>query len=155
CTLYHLLAATPPFGGVEHGSWLAKMKAHLETPVPPIRQCRPEVPRALVVVLDRMLAKNPADRFTIPAEVAAALQAFIAGSDLARLLEPVALRAKQTPPAFQKTPRPAASRRRFLDVARRYVRMPTLVGCGVLLAVAFVLGPRLWNSKLFVLFENC
>jgi serine/threonine protein kinase len=172
CTLYHLLAGTPPFGGAKHGSWLAKMKAHLETPCPPICQWRPEVPGELVAVLDRMLAKNAADRYAIPAEVAAALQPFTAGSDLARLLEPVAAPARQallitqhgakpasvqTPLVFQETPSPATRLMRFLElVARRYVRIPTLVGCGILLAVAFVLGPRLWNSsRSFVLFENC
>jgi serine/threonine protein kinase len=162
CTLYHLLAATPPFGGAGHGSWLEKMKAHLEIPCPPIRQWRPEVPEELVAVLDRMLAKNPADRFTIPAEVAAVLQPFTAGSDLARLLQPVtaptqrALRVTQpraspapaqTPPAFQETPPPTTRRERLRKlVTRRSVQIASLAGCGLLLAVALVLWPRFWNS---------
>src|SRR5262249_29648776 len=37
-------------------------------------------------VLDRMLAKDPADRFRSPAEVAEALRPFTSGSDLAGLL---------------------------------------------------------------------
>jgi tRNA A-37 threonylcarbamoyl transferase component Bud32 len=174
CTLYHLLAATPPFGGAGHGSWLQKMEAHVKLPVPPIRQWRLDVPVELVAVLDRMLAKNPADRFTIPAEVAAALQPFTAGSDLARLLEPVAAPTQrallvslpgaspapaQPPAALQETPPPATRRERFLElVARRDVRIATLAGCGLLLAVAFVPWKRLWNSPqslVGVVLENC
>ena len=52
----------------------------------PVRQLRPEVPDALAAVLDRMLAKDPADRFATPAEVAEALEPFSTGSDLASLL---------------------------------------------------------------------
>jgi serine/threonine protein kinase len=162
CTLYHLLAGTPPFGGLRHSSWLKKMRAHLETPVPPIQQHRPEVPGELVAVLERMLAKDPADRFTTPAEVAAALQPFTAGSDLARLLAPgaagsgqsqLALRpvpstdAAERMPTFQETPAPATRRGRIPELVRRhYGRLATVAGCGLLLAAALVLGPRLWNA---------
>jgi serine/threonine protein kinase len=139
CTLYHLMAATPPFGGAEHGSWLKKMEAHVKLPVPPIRQWRPEVPGGLVAVLDRMLAKNPAERFAVPAEVAAALQPFTVDSDLVRLLEPVAAPARH---ALLVPPPPATRRERFLElVARRYVLIATLGVCGLLLAVGLVLWP--------------
>jgi hypothetical protein len=158
CTLYHLLAGTPPFGGAAYSSWLQKMKAHLDTPVPPIRQWRPEVPAKLVGVLDRMLAKNPADRFATPAEVAAAVQPFAAGSDLARLVQPGAGPTQQAQlapqpgpgpapaqpiPAFQKARRPSAGRKPFPKlVTRRSLRLAALAGCGVLIAAALVLWPR-------------
>jgi len=86
CTLYHLLAGTPPFAGRKYGSLLQKLRGHVDTPHPPITGVRDDVPRGLAAVLDRMLAKDPADRFATPAEVAEALSPFAAGVDLARLV---------------------------------------------------------------------
>jgi hypothetical protein len=54
------------------------MKAHAEAPVPPIRERRPDVPEELAAVLARMLAKDPAERYATPGEVAVALQRFAA-----------------------------------------------------------------------------
>jgi urea transport system substrate-binding protein len=42
--------------------------------VPPIREVRPDVPQGVVAIVERMLAKKPAQRFSTPAEVAAALE---------------------------------------------------------------------------------
>src|SRR5262249_11418713 len=54
--------------------------------LPPIRTARPEVPAELAAILDRMLAKKPADRFATPAEVVAALEPFTHGADLPLLI---------------------------------------------------------------------
>jgi hypothetical protein len=83
-TLYFLLTGSPPFGG--HRSWLEKLRAHAEAPVPQVRRRRPEVPAALAALLERMLAKRPDDRPATPGEVAGALQPFAAGADPAALL---------------------------------------------------------------------
>jgi serine/threonine protein kinase len=85
CTLYELLAGEPPFTGPAYVSAFLKMRAHVEAPLPPIRQRRPEVPKRLASVLERMLAKDPARRFASPARVVAALQPFASGADLAGL----------------------------------------------------------------------
>ncbi len=86
CTLYHLLAGHPPFGRDGYDNVFRKLTAQMQEPVPPIQACRPEIPAALASVLDRMLAKNPAERFGTCAEVAAALQPFTDGCDLPALL---------------------------------------------------------------------
>ena len=70
CTLYHLLAGLPPFPG---GSAVEKISAHLEKVPLAVSRVRPGVPPGVQVVLERMLAKDPARRFQTPAEVAAAL----------------------------------------------------------------------------------
>jgi serine/threonine protein kinase len=85
CTLYELLAGQPPFAGPAHESVFLKMKAHVEAPVPPIRGRRPDVPERLAAALERMLAKDRADRFVSAAGVVAALRPFAAGADLAGL----------------------------------------------------------------------
>ena len=50
--------------------------AHVQAPVPPIRDHRSEVPEAVAGVIERMLAKSPDERFSTPAEVAEALAPF-------------------------------------------------------------------------------
>src|SRR5207302_2011983 len=44
------------------------------------RPLRPDLPEALLAVLDKLLAKNPADRYGTPAEVGQALQPFTAAA---------------------------------------------------------------------------
>jgi serine/threonine protein kinase len=88
CTLYELLAGQPPFAGPDHGSIYLKMKAHVEVPVPPIREPRPDVPERLASALGRMLAKDREGRFASPADVVRAVQPFAVGADLAVLAVP-------------------------------------------------------------------
>jgi serine/threonine protein kinase len=85
CTLYHLLTGYPPFGR-DHQSFVMKMHAHLEEPIPPITEARPDIPDGLVDVLETMLAKNREERFSSPGELAEAIQPFCAESNLTALL---------------------------------------------------------------------
>src|SRR5262249_22527539 len=70
CTLYFLLTGRPPFEG---GTAAQKLLWHQVKAPTPVRILRPEVPEGLAGVLDRMLAKNPDERFQTPAAVAHAL----------------------------------------------------------------------------------
>jgi serine/threonine protein kinase len=85
CTLYQLLAGRPPFAAPEYESGFQKMKAHIEAPVPPIRESRPEVSECLAALLERMLAKDRNGRFASPADLVVALEPFGTGADLAGL----------------------------------------------------------------------
>jgi hypothetical protein len=78
CTLYHLLTGHPPFAG---GTDLQKLIAHQEQRPELLTEVRPELPRELVTVLERMLAKDPSDRYQTPAEVARDL-ALLTGTPL-------------------------------------------------------------------------
>ncbi len=80
------LRGRSPFGDAEHRGTLDKMNAHVRETPPPIRQFAPGVHDQLAAILDRMLAKDPADRFATPAEVAEALAPFCAAADLHGLL---------------------------------------------------------------------
>ena len=89
CSLYHLIAGHPPFHGPRYQSILTKMRGHLDSPAPSLAEVCPEAPVELAAVLNRMLAKDPADRFATPGELVEALQPFVAGADLVALAKPV------------------------------------------------------------------
>jgi serine/threonine protein kinase len=71
-TLYFLLAGKAPFADC---SAAQKLMMHLNRAPRPIRDLRPEVSKDLAAIVERMLAKNPAERFQTPAEVLATLRA--------------------------------------------------------------------------------
>lgn len=102
CTLYALLAGEPPFTGSGRKSFLRMMSAHQQKPVRPITECRPEAPVALCELLQRMLAKNPADRPATPGEVAAELERLAIGANVSALLIPTVPGAK----TIANVPRP-------------------------------------------------
>lgn len=73
CTLYYLLTAKAPFPGADH---LEKLSARINGSPPKLREIRPDAPPALADVLGKMMARDPLDRYQVPAEVAAALLPF-------------------------------------------------------------------------------
>jgi len=87
CTLYKLLSGHAPFSGPGYRSTLDKLSAHVHQPTPFIRRLVPNVPEKLAAILDRLLAKDPDDRFATPAEAAEALAPWSTGADLPALLQ--------------------------------------------------------------------
>ena len=71
CTLYHLLTGLPPFPG---RSAVEKLSAHLEKTPLEISKLRLDISAGLQSIVDRMLAKDPRQRFQTPGEVAEALE---------------------------------------------------------------------------------
>jgi len=69
---YHLLCGKPVFDGQTPLSVVAK---HLTSTVEPLRERAPRVPRALAIVIERLLAKDPAERFDTYDALIAALEA--------------------------------------------------------------------------------
>jgi formylglycine-generating enzyme required for sulfatase activity/tRNA A-37 threonylcarbamoyl transferase component Bud32 len=70
CTFYYLLTGRPPFPG---GSLTKKLLKHQFEMPEPVDQVRPEVPPPVACVVQRLMAKAPADRFQTPAELTEAL----------------------------------------------------------------------------------
>lgn len=89
CTLCYLLSGRAPFGGE---SVVDKLKAHVDQAPPSLDVLREDVPTDLARVITRMMAKDPADRFDNPDDVAAALTPFVTNdaivSDTSALLPP-------------------------------------------------------------------
>ena len=74
---YEMVTGVTPFAGTAY----AVMRGHTEDPVPPIAARRPDCPPDLAAAIERMLAKNPADRFPSMGEALSAMGASRAGID--------------------------------------------------------------------------
>jgi serine/threonine protein kinase len=70
CVLYEMLAGEPPFAGQSAQAIIAR---HMMSTPPPLKLLRPTVPEHLAKVVERGLAKAPADRFTSACEFLRAL----------------------------------------------------------------------------------
>jgi serine/threonine protein kinase/formylglycine-generating enzyme required for sulfatase activity len=70
-TLFEMVSGHPPF---DADSAMTLMMMHINDPVPDLRKLNPDVPHDLVAVINKALAKNPADRFQTAAQMAAALR---------------------------------------------------------------------------------
>jgi serine/threonine protein kinase len=116
CTLYHLLAGSPPF----YHSDLKPEVAHEKSKIPPIRAPQ-QIPRKLWDILRKMLAKNAQDRYSTPAEVATALAPLTSGHQLVRLARAYG-EADQESPSLIST-RPETSTR--VDTRSRLSSSPS------------------------------
>lgn len=74
CTLYYLLVGQPPF---PEGTITQRLLKHQQAEPTPIAKKRPDVPKEIVDICRRMMAKKPENRFQTADEVAEAMSAFI------------------------------------------------------------------------------
>jgi serine/threonine protein kinase len=81
CVLYHCLTGQPPF---PESSVMAQLLKHATEKPAPLKSFVPDVPAELQNVLDGMLAKSPNDRFSTPAQAAAALSPFLGSGTTAK-----------------------------------------------------------------------
>jgi serine/threonine protein kinase len=73
CTLYFLLTGSVPFPG---GSTMEKLVHHGVQEPTPVEHLRLDVPQEIAAVVQRLMAKDPADRFQTPADLADVLTPF-------------------------------------------------------------------------------
>ncbi len=79
CTLYFLLAGRPPFAA---SNLYELLQAHQSMEATPLHLARAEVPVELAVIVSKMMAKDPKQRFQTPREVAQSLKPYFkAGSE--------------------------------------------------------------------------
>ena len=76
--LYQMLSGRVPYDGATPYEIALKQ---LSTPLPPIRQFRPDLSPAIEAVLQRVLAKDPADRYASGSEFATAFRDAVARPD--------------------------------------------------------------------------
>ncbi|MEQ9407694.1 MAG: protein kinase [Fuerstiella sp.] len=109
CTFYFLLTGQPPY---PDGTAMQKLAAHTGGAPTPVTTLRPEIPPAIADLVQRMMAKKPADRLQTPIEVVDAIEALTRQAEQAatatqtRSVADTAGREK-SPPAASRAAAPA------------------------------------------------
>lgn len=85
CTLYALLVGRPPFQTREHDSKTKKMAAHLRDAPQPITQLRRDLPSSVSAIVEKLLSKEPGQRYQTPLELQQELARYCGGADLKSL----------------------------------------------------------------------
>lgn len=86
-TLFEMVSGRPPF---DAQSAMTLMMMHINDPIPNIKSLNPEVPDALVAIINKALAKDPNNRYQTTAQMAAALRNALSAntsSPLATMME--------------------------------------------------------------------
>lgn len=146
-TLFYLLTGQVPFPG---RSTIQKLYCLANEDPPAIGQLRPDCPRELADVIERMMAKTPADRYSTAEEVVRALRPFaaarIAGRPVATWSVQSAAETHREPGAevtVEFQPPPFAIEQESvtqLTSHRRRKKSPIWMWVGVAAAVAVVVG---------------
>jgi hypothetical protein len=100
CILYLMLTAVPPF---EAATREQMIKRRLAEDAPHIRAVNPALPDSLDRIVQRLLARNPAERYGSAVEVRDALD----GGQMRPSVVPVVIAGVHTPVPSQPTPRSA------------------------------------------------
>jgi serine/threonine-protein kinase len=132
--LFELLAGRRPFLADSYEGYLG---AHLTQPVPSLAKLRPRIPAARLfqTLIERAMAKKPADRFEDAGALLAGLEAVMAKRQVVAVIgRPLAARGRPTPVALSALPSRSRWGRRALTV--------------VTLAAAFgALAAYLWHDR--------
>jgi serine/threonine protein kinase len=84
-TLFELLTGRTPYSKYRADTLIRKLNTVAMQPASSVSEFRAEAPEGLAAIVARTLAKDPADRYANPQELAEALQPYAAGADLATL----------------------------------------------------------------------
>jgi serine/threonine protein kinase len=143
CTLFFLLCGRPPFVGPEYRTPYEKMAAHVNLEAPPIRKIRADVPKRVVLIIERLLAKDPDQRYATPSEVAEDVGDFTPGHDLQGLHAEATGNPRTSPPGQDTTqkalPQPASRKKRKsgLRILGALTLMAMIVAGGLLAYFAY------------------
>ena len=86
CTLFFLLTGKPPYGDPAYDTNRKKLMAHVVAPIPSLVENCPDCPQDLEEVYETMMAKDPRERYAVPAEAAEAMAEFADEEELAEVL---------------------------------------------------------------------
>ncbi len=104
-SLFEMLTGQVPYEG---DTPLSILMAHLEKPIPDLRQRRPDLPPSTQSIIARAMAKDPTRRYPTPVDMAADLKAVVAGRqiDAAASTEPIEAPSAPADTYATSTPRP-------------------------------------------------
>jgi serine/threonine protein kinase len=77
CSLYHMVTGRPPY----EGSGSSVMRQHIKAELPDPRSINPKIPDSVVQTLERMMAKDPNDRYQTPEQLFEDLELVKMGHD--------------------------------------------------------------------------
>lgn len=130
-TFYHLLTGQTPFEGT---TILEVLHKQVHTALPNPQDLREDIPDAVVRVLERMMAKKPADRYADAAALIADLEEVQAGrTPKTQMLDPD--RTTIAPPLRRAAPRKRPSTVRRVATSRK---SPALLVGGIVAGLAVV-----------------
>ncbi|MCB9418849.1 MAG: serine/threonine protein kinase [Ardenticatenaceae bacterium] len=143
--LFEMVSGRAPF---EAESAMTLMMMHVQDTPPNVNDLRPDVPAALAYVIDKALAKNPANRYQSAAEFAAALRQL----DTASLrIPPVGTSAGPQPRPVAETPSQQAAALPVVPSKPKInplLKWPAIVGGGlVILLFLYFLGSQLLGGQ--------
>lgn len=127
CTLFHLLAGASPF---RDGTPAEILAAHVQDSIPTVNDIRPEVPRSLAAVIERLMAKRREDRFADAGQVVELFAALEEG----QTVDPFAGLGQDDPPTC------ATFRKEREDQAPQQRRMAWIVAAIAVLTAVAVMG---------------
>jgi serine/threonine-protein kinase len=145
CILFYCLAGQFPFAD---GNPVKKMMGHQVEPPPSLQELNPAVPPRLQAIVERMLAKTPAERYSNTAEVIEELQSYASsreaqsassirknGSPLAPFNGPVPARTRpqqvELPPPDDEVPAEEEAPNTFAWWAKILLISGLIVGAGL------------------------
>jgi serine/threonine-protein kinase len=133
CTLFYLLTGSVPFPG--GGTALERLLRHQTDDPVPIERLRPDVPEGVRAILQKLLAKNPAQRLQTPAELAEALAPFARSASAADPSRATAsiFETPVAPPFADSTPALPASNSNKARAVQFFPR--SLVVAGIAVAI--------------------
>lgn len=78
CTLYFMMTGSPPYTG---GSLAERLAQQQMDPTPDLLAARPDTPPDLVAIYERLMEKQPADRFQTASDLLVAIDRFLAENE--------------------------------------------------------------------------
>ena len=84
CTFYETLTGVAPFSNAK--APLQKLKGHGQELPPDLREIRPDIPAEVAEIVNRLMAKDPQDRFQSAQDLAKSLSRFAKGARIGELV---------------------------------------------------------------------
>ncbi len=147
-TCYHMLAGQPPFQG---DSPFEVALQHVQSEPKPLADIRPDLPAELCVLVHKMLAKDPAQRYQTGRELLKDIARLREGlSGQTGVLAPPTDSVEMVPLSLSDAPAPAAPATAIIPAKRprRWVGWSLAVGASLLLAATVGVGVGWFRHQL-------
>jgi len=112
---FHMAAGSPPY---QAGNAMALLMKHVNNPIPRLVDAAPDLPAALQSVIDRGMAKSPADRFGSAGELAREVDRIVSAAPNASASAPMGVWGAVPPPDGSSLPATESASAATFDMLR-------------------------------------